>query len=49
MIAHRLSTIYGADEICAMHEGEIVEHGKLLALNGYYKQTLRQATALTRG
>lgn len=41
VIAHRLSTIRNADEICVMHEGQIVErgkHDKLLALNGYYKR-----------
>ncbi len=40
-IAHRLSTIKNADEICVLHEGEIVERGKhaeLIELDGYYKK-----------
>ena len=41
VIAHRLSTISGADLICVMHEGRIVEsgtHSALLELNGYYRR-----------
>ncbi len=40
-IAHRLSTIKNADEICVLHEGQIVErgtHDELLAIEGYYKK-----------
>lgn len=39
VIAHRLSTIKGADEICVIQEGKIVERGKhseLLKLKGHY-------------
>ncbi|MBA7589012.1 Lipid A export ATP-binding/permease protein MsbA [subsurface metagenome] len=41
VIAHRLSTIKHANEICVIHEGEIVERGKhdeLIGKNGYYKK-----------
>lgn len=39
MIAHRLSSVSGADRICVMKEGQIVEEGKhedLLAKEGLY-------------
>ncbi len=39
VIAHRLSTVLGADKICVMVDGRIVEqgrHGELLALGQHY-------------
>ncbi len=41
VIAHRLSTIKHADEICVLHEGQIVERGnheELLQKNGVYRK-----------
>ena len=39
VIAHRLSTVIGADIICVMDQGRIIEqgsHGELLAARGAY-------------
>jgi len=52
VIAHRLSTVIGADLICVMDRGRIVETGKhaqLLARNGLYARLYRTQFAAERG
>ena len=47
VVAHRLSTIMGADLICVLHDGQIVEqgtHNELLALNGHYAKLISMQT-----
>lgn len=49
VVAHRLSTIYGADVICVVQKGKIVERGshtELLALEGVYKGLVAYARLL---
>src|SRR5262249_1909523 len=44
VIVHRLSTIRNADQILALKDGEVVEHGtheELLSGNGYYTELLQ--------
>ncbi len=51
VIAHRLSTVIGADLICVMDRGRIVETGKhaqLLAHNGLYARLYRTQFAAER-
>ena len=48
VIAHRLSTIRNADQILALKDGEVVEHGthdELLRRNGYYRELLQSKSS----
>ena len=53
LVAHRLSTVRGADCICAVHKGRIVErgtHDELIARKGmYYKLVRRQLQGAPMG
>ncbi len=47
VIAHRLSTIKGADQICVMQDGRIIErgtHNELIAQQGAYKHLVDMQT-----
>ena len=47
VVAHRLSTIMGADLICVLHDGRIVEqgtHAELLTLGGHYAKLISMQT-----
>jgi ATP-binding cassette subfamily C protein len=48
VIAHRLSTIEGADKICYLDKGNLVEQGtyqELMAKNGLFAELARRQVA----
>ena len=47
-VAHRLSTIRGADAICCMHKGRLLEqgtHDELIARGGMYQKLVKRQLA----
>ena len=52
VIAHRLSTVKGADHICVMEAGQVVEQGKhadLMAQGGHYAKLVENQELVTNG
>ena len=52
VVAHRLSTVRGADCICAVHKGRIVErgtHDELLAAGGEYARMVASQSLAASG
>ena len=52
VIAHRLSTVKGADSICVMEAGQVVEQGKhadLMAQGGHYAKLVENQELVSNG
>ena len=52
VIAHRLSTVKGADRICVMEAGQVVEQGKhadLMAQGGHYAKLVENQELVSTG
>ena len=52
VIAHRLSTVKGADRICVMEAGQVVEQGKhadLMAQGGHYAKLVENQELVSNG